>query len=81
MVNLQEIEAKAAAAIHDIIGEAVANEPQIEAAARDALLAAGAPGVIASGIETLLGALLSHFTTEQAVKAAAEQPVQEQPEG
>jgi predicted ATPase with chaperone activity len=76
MVNLQEIESKVAQAVHDVIGEAAANEPAIEAAARDALLAVGAPGVVASGVEALLNALLGHFAAEQAVKAAA---AQEQP--
>jgi hypothetical protein len=77
MVSLQDIESKVADAIHSVISEAAANEPAIDAAARDALLAVGAPDVVATGLQSLIGALLGHFTAEQAAKAAPPETPQE----
>jgi hypothetical protein len=77
---LQEIEAKIVATVHDLVAEAAAHEPEIEAAVSVALTEAGAPPEVAAALGALVKLLKAHFAADKAAQAPPEPDPQPEPE-
>lgn len=71
MANFAEIEQRVVGMIHDVLGEAAANEKTVDVVVGEGLAAVGAPPEIAQAAQGLIGMLLSHFTAESQAKAEA----------
>lgn len=73
--DLQTVESRLGQAMHAVLGELQAAEPEIETGIEAMLTAAGAPATVAAAAEDLVQELEKHFRGQGATPTPAPQPV------